>query len=135
VPSLLQPPEPFEYKISCPSCRTKYLIQFSSGLTYWKCPNCGARAKYLYATVRAKRGRSSRGGRDYSIRYVEEKGEGLINFLSTSNSSDIELRSRDRMIIFFKQNMGKKLLKKGIVKYRKKPSRIYNLTIDKIFYV
>jgi len=39
------------------------------------------------------------------------------------------------MIILFKQNMGKKLLKKGIVKYRKEPARIYNLTIDKIFYV
>ena len=135
MPSLLQPPETFEYNMSCPSCRRKDMIQFSSGLTYWKCPNCGARAKYLYATVRAKRGRRSKWSIDYSIRYVEETGEGLINFNSANKSSEIELRSRDRMIILFKQNMGKKLLKKGVVKYRKKPARIYNLTIDKIFYV
>ena len=135
MPSLLQPPEPIEYNMGCPRCRRETMIQFSSGLTYWQCPNCGARAKYLYATVRAKRGKRSKWSTDYSIRYIEEKGEGLIKFRSTNKSSEIELRSRDKMIILFKQNMGKKLLKRGIVKYQREPARIYNLTIDKIFYV
>jgi hypothetical protein len=87
----------------------------------------------LYAAVRAKQGRHSKRGKNYSIRYIEEKGEGLLNFFS-NKSSEIEVRSRDRVIILFKQSMSKKLLKKGIVKYRKIPARIYNLTIDKIFY-
>lgn len=126
VRRLLAPPSG-EYNIHCSECRTHFPSRLTAGWNYWQCPNCGKKVKLLLATVRAKRGRNLDTGseyvdcREYSIRYIDSSGEGFLRFES-HDKRDIELRSRDVIVAGFP--------KKG-ARYSKKPSSIYNYSIDR----
>lgn len=128
---LLAPPQG-EYDIHCPRCRRSFSLELTAGFNYWQCPRCGIRAKLLLATVRAKRGKKeSFLWREYSVRYIDSSGEGLLQFRS-KRLEDIELRPRDVMIVVFRGRISTKL---GKTEYSKKPQGIYNCTIGEYYQI
>jgi len=120
MPGRLSAPPKGEYIIHCPSCRRLFSLELTAGSNYWQCPRCGVSATLLLATVRAKRGKKESAlWRKYSIRYIDSSGESLLQFRS-KRLEDIELRSRDVMIVVFRG-------------YSKKPQGIYNCTIGEYY--
>lgn len=126
----LSAPPQGEYNIHCPSCRRLFSLELTAGFNYWQCPKCGVSATLLLATVRAKRRRKeSFLRREYSVRYIDSSGEGILQF-GSKRQEDIELRSRDVMIVVFRGRASTKLGKTG---HSKKPKGIYNCTIGEYY--
>jgi len=124
VRRLSAPPEG-EYDVHCSKCRRRLALDLKAGINEKLCPECGAKARFHLATVRAKRGRYKRllgasYGREYFVRYIDSSGEGFLEF-DSSSLEDIELRSRDVMIVVFP------------FPYKKNPSGIYNCSIKKYY--
>lgn len=69
------------------------------------------------------------GWREYSVRYIDSSGEGLLQF-SSESQKDIELRSRDVMIAVFVRKTSKK---SGKIRYLKKLRGIYNCIIGRYY--
>jgi len=65
-----------------------------------QCPECGREFSVLLVTVRAKRGRISRGFRHYILRTITLSGEHVFDFVDASGS-DLDLRSRDIAYLCF----------------------------------
>lgn len=103
MPRNLEPPPIGNYTLVCPHCETQNPYNLLSDQSNCSCPNCGRNFQVLLATVRAKRGRASKGTREYVIRTITQSGEHVLRF-TDAGGSDLDLRSRDIMYICYKTN-------------------------------
>jgi len=129
----LEAPPTGEYDVQCPNCRENVSVVLESGRNVWRCDSCATKVEFLLAVVRAKRGKNyrSRGSfkwREYSVRYIDSSGEGLLEFRS-NYSRDMELRSRDIMIAVFGEDKDRR---NGRF-YKITPLGIYNISINRYY--
>lgn len=99
--SPLRPPPLGEYDVVCPHCKAQDQQVLDADYTNVRCPTCYGKFQVFIATVRAKRQRESRGGREYVIRNITHSGEGVLRFIDYG-WSDLDLRSRDVMYVCYK---------------------------------
>jgi len=122
MPRRLEPPPLGRYSIVCPHCETQNPHNLLSDQNACSCPSCGRNFQVLLATVRAKRGRASKGKREYVIRTITQSaGEHVLRFVD-AGGSDLDLRSRDIMYVCYKIN------DKGVVDNH--PSILCNVTTN-----
>lgn len=119
MPRRLEPPPLGNYNIVCPHCKAQDDYMLSRDDSESQCPSCGRNFRVLIATVRGKRGRASKGQREYVIRTIRQSGEHVLRFVD-AGGSDLDLRSRDIMYVCYKMN------KSGV--YDNHPSILCNLT-------
>lgn len=122
MPRRLEPPSLGSYNIVCPHCEAQNPHNLLSDQNACSCPSCGRNFQVLLATVRAKRGRASKGTREYVIRTITQSvGERVLRF-TDAGGSDLDLRSRDIMYICYKTS------DKGVVDEH--PSILCNVTTN-----
>jgi len=123
MPRRLEPAPLGVYNIVCTHCENQSSYNISSEMCECSCPSCGKRFRVLVARVRAKRGRASKGQREYVLRIItQSEEENVIRFVD-SGGSDLDLRSRDVMYICYK------ITDKG--KFEEHPSVLCNVTTNK----
>ena len=83
--------------VVCPYCQEQMRADLPDGYSSMTCPSCEKTGAALYTKIRAKRSRSERGGRSYSVRVVHGGKEELLEYF-TRNWFDFELRSGDRAV-------------------------------------
>ncbi len=123
MPSRLEPAPLGGYNIVCPHCENQSSYDITSEICEGSCPSCGKRFRILLARVRAKRGRASKGTREYVLRIITQSEDEKVIRFEDAGGSDLDLRSRDVMYICYK------ITDKG--KVEEHPSVLCNVTTNK----
>jgi len=110
------------HNIVCPYCEAQSLQEVKDDYSKAHCPKCSNDFTFFLTSVRAKRGRASRGQREYVIRYFDRyAGEGELRFID-GGGSDLDIRSGDVIYACHKLDKNKARARD--------PSILCNLTIN-----
>ncbi|MFC1487299.1 hypothetical protein ACFLRN_06405 [Thermoproteota archaeon] len=110
MPKRLEPPPLGPYRIVCPYCESKDSQNLTNTFSDCLCSNCGKSFRVLLTTVRAKRGRATKGmrcgHREYIIRIIISGNVERVLQFEDVGGSNLDLRSRDIMYAGYKIGKG-----------------------------
>jgi len=99
------PPPLGKYRIICPHCYEEEIYELRGDYTNLNCELCNESFVVFLAKIRAKRGRKSKGMREYVLRYYSRTGEAEKRF-TDRGGSDLDLRSGDIFYLAYKELNG-----------------------------